>query len=165
GVPLADLNEVGRLDLTIDGADEVDPQLDLIKGGGGALLREKIVASVSGRYVVVVDDGKLSPRLGSRFALPVEVVRFGWRVHVAALERLGAASVDLRVDRGGAHVVTDEGHLILDCRFAGGIDDPPRLERELRGLPGVVETGLFLGLASWVVVAGEGGVRVIERPG
>ncbi|HEY7529219.1 MAG TPA: ribose-5-phosphate isomerase RpiA [Gemmatimonadota bacterium] len=162
GIPLTSLEETPGLDLTIDGADEVDPRLDLIKGGGGALLREKIVAVASRRNVIVVDEGKLVGRLGVRFALPVEVVRFGWRGAVAFLGGLGAAA-DLRRHRDGAPYVTDEGHYIVDCRFPGGIADAAALERSIRSRPGIVETGLFLGLASVVIVAGGDGVEVRER--
>ncbi|MFN2432370.1 MAG: ribose-5-phosphate isomerase RpiA [Gemmatimonadota bacterium] len=162
GIPLVCLDDVGTVDLTIDGADEVDPALDLIKGGGGALLREKIVASASRRNVVVADESKLVDRLGRRCALPVEVAAFGWTGHVAALERLGAR-VEPRLGPGGEPFVTAEGHRILDCRFPDGISDPPALEAQLRSRPGVVETGLFLGLTDVVVVAGASGLRVLER--
>jgi ribose 5-phosphate isomerase A len=161
GIPLTTLDETPRLDLTIDGADEVDPQLDLVKGGGGALLREKIVAAASRRTVIVVDEGKLVERLGVRFALPVEVVRFGWRGSAAFLDELGAA-VDLRRHRDGRPYVTDEGHYIVDCRFPGGIADPAGLDRTIRSRPGVVETGLFLGLASTVIVARAQGIEMLE---
>ncbi len=164
GIPLTDLDESPNVDLTIDGADEIDPRLDLVKGGGGALLREKIVARASGRNVIVADDSKLVDRLGRRCALPVEVVAFGWRTHLPALEGLGA-EVTLRPARGGEPFRTDEGHLILDCRFPDGLEDAARIDRELRARPGVVETGLFLGLASALVVAAPDGVRVRERPG
>jgi ribose 5-phosphate isomerase A len=163
GIPLTTLEETPRLDLAIDGADEVDPRLDLIKGGGGALLREKIVAAASRRNVIVVDEGKLVERLGVRFALPVEVVRFGWRGAAAFLEELGAAA-DLRRHRDGRPYVTDEGHHIVDCRFPGGIADAAGLDRVIRSRPGVVETGLFLGLATLVIVARRIGVEVLERP-
>jgi ribose 5-phosphate isomerase A len=163
GVEILELDGTFELDLAIDGADEVDPRLDLIKGGGGALLREKIVAAASRRNVIVVDEGKLVERLGVRFALPVEVVRFGWRGAAAFLEELGAAA-DLRRHRDGRPYVTDEGHHIVDCRFPGGIADAAGLDRVIRSRPGVVETGLFLGLATLVIVARRIGVEVLERP-
>lgn len=163
GIPLAELDEVGRIDLTLDGADEVDPALDLVKGAGGALLREKIVACASRRNVIVVDERKLVERLGTRARLPVEVVRFGWRTQAAALEELGAAEVELRRSAGGEPHLTDEGHYLLDCRFAEGIADAAALERQIRARPGIVETGLFLGLADTVVVGTAGGVRLLER--
>jgi len=161
GIPLTTLDEHPVVDLTIDGADEVDPQLNLIKGGGGALLREKIVAQASRREIIVVDEGKLSPALGTRWPVPVEVVPFGWRVQVAYLESLGAEVV-LRRDDGGGPFRTDQGNLILDCRF-GPIADPARLAARLSGRAGIVEHGLFLGLATDVIVAGRQGVRHLRR--
>ncbi|HUH13816.1 MAG TPA: ribose-5-phosphate isomerase RpiA [Longimicrobiales bacterium] len=164
GIPLASLEQVPKLDIVVDGADEVDGELRLIKGLGGALLWEKIVASAADRMVVIVDEGKLVERLGERSPLPVEVVPFGWSVHVPALLELGAAP-ELRRAPGGEPFVTDGGHYILDCRFPSGIADPEGIERALRARPGIVESGLFLGMASAVVVGGEDGVRVLERGG
>lgn len=154
GIPLATLEERPVLDLTIDGADEVDPRGDMIKGHGGALLWEKIVAAASQRYVIVVDRSKLVSRLGERFAVPVEVVRFGWNTHHAAVEALGGTAT-LRRGAGGEPFVTDAGHVILDCHFAGGIEDPAAVHAALRTRPGIVETGLFLGMAPEVIVGGE----------
>lgn len=161
GIPLATMDEQPRLDLTLDGADEVDPQLELIKGLGGALLWEKIVASASERLVIVVDESKLVDRLGTKSPLPVEVVPFGWRTLIAPIRAMGAEPT-LR-EAGGAPLVTDGGHYILDCRFPGGMDDPVAVDAELRRWPAVVESGLFLGMAETVVVGGAGGVRVLER--
>ena len=161
GIPLATLDEVPRLDLTLDGADEVDPGLELIKGLGGALLWEKIVASATERLVIVVDESKLVDRLGTRSPLPVEVVPFGWRTVVPAIEALGGEPALRRSD--GDPFVTDGGHYILDCGFAGGIEDPAGLEDALRRWPAVVETGLFIGMAATVVVAAPEGTRVLER--
>ncbi|GAB4306716.1 MAG: ribose-5-phosphate isomerase RpiA [Candidatus Bipolaricaulota bacterium] len=161
GIPLTTLDEHPVLDLTIDGADEVDPALNLIKGGGGALLREKIVAQASRREAIVADEGKLSPALGTRCALPVEVVPFGWGAQVRYLESLGA-EVALRAGPGGEPFRTDHGNLILDCRF-GPLADPHRLARELDGRAGIVAHGLFLGLATDLFVAGPSGVRHRER--
>ncbi len=161
GVPLATLDDVTRLDLTIDGADEVDPDLALIKGAGGALLREKIVASVSDRLVIVVDSSKLVERLGA-FDLPVEVTPFAVSVATPALEATGCR-VTLRRGAEGAPFVTDEGNAMLDCAY-GAIDDPRALAQRLNAIVGVVEHGLFLDMADTVIVGRAGGVEVIERP-
>jgi len=147
--------------LTIDGADEVDPNLDLIKGGGGALLREKIVAQASRREIIVVDESKLSPALGTRWAVPVEVVPFGWRTQALYLESLGA-DVNLRQDRNRKTFTTDQGNLILDCQF-GPLSQPADLAAKLNSRTGIVEHGLFLDLATDLIVAGAEGVRHIER--
>jgi ribose 5-phosphate isomerase A len=151
GIPLTTLNDHPAIDMTIDGADEVDPSGDLIKGGGGALLWEKIVAAATREYVIIVDPSKLVDRLGEGFPLPVEVMPFGWRTHVAAIEALAAVPT-LRTGDDGAPFTTDGGHYILDCRFEGGIDDPGLVDRTLVGRPGVVETGLFLGMHPEVIV-------------
>jgi ribose 5-phosphate isomerase A len=154
GIPLTTLNDRPQVDLTIDGADEVDPSGDLIKGGGGALLWEKIVAAASRRYVIIVDSAKLVERLGERFPLPVEVVPFGWRTHLDAIRTLGAEPV-LRTDRDEQPVLTDGGHVLLDCRFPSGIENARLVERVLRARPGVVETGLFLGMQPQVIVGAK----------
>ncbi|HET6202497.1 MAG TPA: ribose-5-phosphate isomerase RpiA [Planctomycetota bacterium] len=162
GIPLVSFDDVPSLDLAIDGADEVDPRWNLIKGGGGALLREKVVASASRRTTIVVGAEKLVPRLG-RFPLPVEVVRFAWRPAAKALEALGCRP-ELRRDPAGGAYVTDEGHGILDCRFEG-IDDPAALDAAIDRIPGVVETGIFVGLVHRLVVGhGDGRVEVLDRP-
>ena len=167
GIPLATLDETPHLHLTVDGADEIDDQLRMIKGGGGALLREKIVATASDRMVVIADDRKLVETLG-KFPLPVEVVRFG----VAATHRLVEAmaaeagcegEITLRKGKGREPFVTDEGNLILDCAF-GRIPEPEVLAFALKRVPGVVEHGLFLGVADLAIVAGDSGVRLLERP-
>jgi ribose 5-phosphate isomerase A len=160
GIPLTTLDDHPRVDLTIDGADEVDPSMNLIKGGGGALLREKIVAQASRREIIVVDESKLSPVLGTKWAVPVEVIPFGWRSQALYLESLGATVVLRQQD--GAPYSTDQGNLILDCNF-GTIPDPYALASRLDGRAGIVEHGLFLGLASEVIVAGSGGVRCLTR--
>jgi ribose 5-phosphate isomerase A len=161
GIPLVDLDDVRQLDIALDGADEVDPRLDLIKGLGGALLCEKIVASAAARFIVVVDESKLVRRLGERAPVPVEVVPFGWRTLLQRFERVGAQPrLRLRADAGEFR--TDGGHLIIDCAFPHGIADAADTERALRAPAGVVETGLFLGMASTVVVGGPG-VRVLDR--
>lgn len=160
GIPMLDEELPRALDVTIDGADEVDPDLNLIKGGGGAQLREKIVAEASARELIVVDETKLSPRLGTHHALPVEVLEFGWSSQARYLESLGA-TVTVRTGSDGQRFRTDQGNLILDCGF-GPIADLPALARHLDGRAGLVGHGLFLGLASAVVVASAAGVRWIR---
>jgi len=149
GIPLTTLEAHPQIDLDIDGADEIDPTLNLIKGGGGAFLREKVVASVSRRFVVIGDSEKQVARLG-KFPLPVEVIPFAQALIKPRIERLGA-SVSLRRHSDGTVYVTDEGHHILDCTF-GEIADPPGLATELRSFPGVVEHGLFIGMAEMAVI-------------
>lgn len=163
GIPLTSVSgETSYMvDLTIDGADEVDPHLNLIKGGGGALLREKIVAQASRREIIVVDESKLSPALGTRWPVPVEVVPFGWRSQAAYLESLGAQPV-LRRNSDGTPFKTDQGNLILDCHF-GPISQPAQLAARLSERAGIVEHGLFLGLATDVIVATSQGIRHIKR--
>ncbi|MGE3247642.1 MAG: ribose-5-phosphate isomerase RpiA [Beijerinckiaceae bacterium] len=165
-IPLTTLDETPELDLTIDGADEFDPQLSLIKGGGGALLREKIVAGASKSMIVITDASKEVAVLG-RFPLPVEIVPFGLGATRVAVGRVlkGAGCsgpVALRQAASGQNFVTDGGHFILDCAL-GRIPDPAKLALALNAVPGVVETGLFIGMASAIVVAGENGVRVLEK--
>jgi ribose 5-phosphate isomerase A len=152
GIPLTTLDEHPVVDLTIDGADEVDPHLNLIKGGGGALLREKMVAQASRREIIVVDESKLSPVLGTRWPLPVEVIPFGWRAQAVYLESLGAEP-RLRCHSDGTPFKTDQGNLILDCYF-GPISRPAELAARLSERAGIVEHGLFLGLATDLIVAG-----------
>ena len=161
-IPMMDDSIPHSVDLTIDGADEVDPYLQLIKGGGGALLREKIVAQSSARVVIVVDESKLSERLGTNFPLPVEVLNFGWRSQSQYIESQGAR-VSVRKHSDGTTFLTDSGNLILDCEF-GPIPDPRALALKLGGRAGIVEHGLFLGVASDLIVAGENGLRHLERP-
>ncbi len=160
GIPMLDDDLPRAVDLTIDGADEVDPALDLIKGGGGALLREKIVAQASRRQVIVVDESKLSPRLGTHWPLPVEVMEFGWRSQARFLAELGAEAVPRQ--RNGALFRTDQGNMILDARF-GPIADPPALSVTLGARAGIVEHGLFIGIAHDLVIAGATGVRHVRR--
>lgn len=159
GIPLLDLDDVERLDLAVDGADEVDPHLNLIKGLGGALLWEKIVESAADRFVVVVDESKLVQRLGEKAPVPVEVVPFGWRSLLPHFAAAGARP-ELRMN-GDKPFVTDGGHHIVDCHFAGGIEDAAATAVLLRSRAGVVETGMFIGMATSVVVAGTD-VRVLE---
>jgi ribose 5-phosphate isomerase A len=149
------------IDVTIDGADEVDPELNLIKGGGGALLREKLVAQATGREIIVVDESKLSDRLGTKHVLPIEVLPFGWRSQARFLESLGA-KYTMRQTPQGAEYRTDQGNMILDCDF-GPISDAEKLARELEARAGIVEHGLFLNLSYRVVVASPNGVRELAR--
>ncbi len=164
GVPLTTLADRPALDLSVDGADEVAPNLDLVKGLGAALLREKIVAAAARRRVIVVDAGKLVDRLGTRAPLPIAVVPFAWQVHLDPLRALGGEPV-LRRDAAGRAVVSDDGLYLVDCRFPAGIARPEALEAALRARAGVVATGLFLGMTEAVYVAGPHGVEVRERPG
>ncbi len=164
GIPLVGLEEVERVDLCIDGADEVDPALNLIKGGGGALLREKIVMASSAHSVIVVDGRKLVGRLGEKFLLPLEVLPFGWNFTARAVKALGGEAM-LRKNEEGGFFRTDNGNFILDCRFPG-IPDPASLEGSLNRIPGVLENGLFVGLAGLVLVGMEdGSVEERRRPG
>ena len=165
GVPTTTLDDEPHLQLTIDGADEIGPQLTLIKGGGGALLREKIVAAASDHMIVIADESKCVPVLGA-FPLPIEVMPFGLTATrnaiTAALKSLGLpADVTLRTGSAGLAFVTDGGHFILDAAL-GRIPDPKTLAGRLAAIPGVVEHGLFLGLARTAIVAGPSGIRVIE---
>lgn len=166
GVPLTTLEEIDRLDLTVDGADEIDPNLELIKGGGGALLREKIVAAASDRMIVIADESKWVETLG-RFPLPIEVVPFGLGATRRAIEAVFAQNgvsgeMDIRKAKDGHAFVTDGGHWIIDARL-GRIPDSPKLAASLNLIPGVVEHGLFIGLARTAVLAGPQGIRVVER--
>jgi ribose 5-phosphate isomerase A len=160
GIPLTTLDEVQQIDVTIDGADEVDPQLRLIKGGGGALLREKIVASATKKLVIIADSSKQVSMLG-KFPVPVEVIKFAEALVAKEIAALGAA-VTTRLDSSGRKFITDEGNHILDCRF-GQIPDPPALARSLESIPGVVEHGLFIGMASIALIAK--GDQVLELQG
>ena len=168
GIPLSTLDETPELDLTVNGADEIDRELRLIKGGGGALLREKIVATASDRMVVIADESKVVDTLGA-FPLPVEVVRFGLLATMRAIEAISAeagcrGTVTLRPGTGDAPFVTDQGNLVVDCAF-GTIPEPEVLAFALKRVPGVVEHGLFFGLADLAIVAGNGGVKALRRPG
>lgn len=167
GIPLATLEEIERIDLVIDGADEVAPDLTLIKGGGAAQTREKIIAALAVDFTVVVDEGKLVEKLGSRHPVPVEVLPFAQAPVARAIERLGGKPALRMGVRKAGPVVTDQGNLVIDVHFAD-IPDPARLERELKLIPGALENGLFVGLARRVLVAslveGVPHVREIRRP-
>lgn len=159
GIKLRELDDVDRLDLAIDGADEVDPDKNLIKGGGGAHLRERIVAAVANELVVIVDEKKLVDQLGSTFPLPVEVVQLGWRHAAKRLEATGA--VTQQRERDGKPFITDNGNYIVDCKY-DGIADPHALAQRLDSTVGVVDHGLFIGMAGRIVVANsDGEVRII----
>lgn len=161
GIPVTTLEEDPHVDVAVDGADEVDPQGRLIKGMGGALLREKIVAHAAGGLVVIVDEGKVVSRLGTRSPLPVEVVPFGWTLHPPAMEALGGRP-EVRRDASGEPLRTDNGHYLLDVSFPDGIEDPEAMDAALSRRPGVVETGFFFSLTREVVVSGASGVRILE---
>ena len=160
GIPLVNLAEAGTLDMCIDGADEVAPDLDLIKGYGRALVREKVVAASSRFLIILVGKEKLVPRLGARGKLPVEVVPFALSLCEARLRKLGHRPVPYR--KGGSLFITDNGNHILDCEI-GPIADAAKLEREILDIPGVVDTGLFLGMASRVLVGETDSFRLIEE--
>ena len=160
-IPLCSLDDQPDIDVTIDGADEVDPDLNLIKGGGGALLREKVVAQASRQNVIIVDDSKLSARLGTKWALPVEVIPFAAKTEASFLESLGA-SVSIRSQGDGSNFKTDQNNLILDADF-GPISDLAKLAAQLNGRAGIVEHGLFLELASDLIVAESNGIRHLKR--
>jgi ribose 5-phosphate isomerase A len=165
GIPLTTLDDTLELDLTVDGADELDGDLRLIKGGGGALLREKIVASASDRLIVIADSSKRVPVLGA-FPLPVEVVRFGAKATRGMIEALAAdvgceGDIRLRLGADGQPFLTDGGNYIYDCAFRR-IEEPELLDEALKVVPGVVENGLFLGLADMAILAGPQGLEVIE---
>ena len=160
GIPIVDLNECSRVDITIDGADQVDDRFDMIKGGGGALIREKLVAIASDREVIVVDRSKLVSQLGGPVPLPVEVLPFGWRLASRFLQELGG--VPRLRQSGGVPFESDNGNYILDCDF-GAIPDAGTLEKRVRQVPGVVESGLFVGLADMLIIGSESGVEIRER--
>jgi ribose 5-phosphate isomerase A len=162
GLPLVTLDSHPTVDITIDGADEVSPELDLIKGLGGALLREKMVANASRRLFIAVDDTKLVTRLGTRAPVPVAVLPFGYQTHLEWLRQLGADPA-VRRNANGQPFVTDDGCLVLDLHFAGGIAAPASLEHVLDTRPGLVESGLFLGMADAVYVGTPHGVRLLRR--
>lgn len=161
GVPLTSFDAHPVIDITIDGADEVDPELNLIKGGGGALLREKVLAQSSRRNIIIVDESKLSDRLGTRWALPVEVIPFARRTEEAYLISLGATP-NLRIDDKGRPVLTDQKNLIYDAAF-GPIADPQGLAAKLNDRSGIMAQGLFIGLAHEVIVAGSDDIRHMTR--
>lgn len=160
-IPLTSLNEINEIDLTIDGADEVDDQLNVIKGGGGALLREKVVAQTSKREIIVVDESKISKQLGEKWHVPVEVLKFSFQLEKRFLESLGASVVLRKTDDGNPYV-TDENNYILDANF-GIISSPGDLARKLEARAGIVEHGIFVGLVHEVIVASSNGIKSIKK--
>ena len=160
GIPLATLEEQPSLDLAIDGADEIEiSTLNLIKGAGGALLQEKLVEVSAGRFIVIADESKKVDKLGGKFAIPVEVVQFGWKSTVGRLEALGCEPVRRLTDSGDPYI-TDEKHFLIDCRF-GLIDDAAALGDKIKGITGVIEHGLFIGMASQCIIATATGIEVL----
>ncbi|MFD2639067.1 ribose-5-phosphate isomerase RpiA [Piscibacillus salipiscarius] len=159
GIPLTDFSEVDQLDIAIDGADEIDPAFNLIKGGGGSLLREKIVDMAADRFIVVADDRKQVDRLGA-FPLPIEVVQFGWQLTKKNIEALGCSTV-LR-EEDGQVFITNNDNYILDCQFEA-IHEPKKLHEQLKQLLGVVETGLFFDIVDDVLIGRDDGVEVLKR--
>lgn len=160
GIPLLTFDDCQTLDLTIDGADEIDLSLRLIKGGGGALLREKVLAQASLRFIVIADESKISDTLGEKWALPVEVVPFAWKTEVRFIETLGAKA-KLRTAADGSPIFTDQRNFLLDCDF-GRINNPEAIATALSSRAGIAEHGLFIGLASQAIVAGAAGIRSIK---
>ena len=169
GIPLRAFNAIDRIDLAIDGADEVDPAFQLIKGGGACHVQEKLVADRAERFIVVVDSTKLVQRLNLDFLLPVEVLPGAWVQVQSRLKSMGGVAELRMATRKAGPVVTDQGNLVLDVRFDAGISDPIALERDINNLPGVLENGLFVNLADEVLVGeisdGVAGVRSLERVG
>ncbi|NOX18172.1 MAG: ribose 5-phosphate isomerase A [Chlorobi bacterium] len=161
GIPLTNFDKDPVIDLTIDGADEVDENLNLIKGGGGALLREKVLAQASKINIIIVDESKISKRLGEKWAAPIEVIRFASAVEERFLQSLGAKT-ELRADEKCRIVVTDENNWIIDANF-GALENPDELARSLENRAGIVEHGLFIGLAHKVIVASESGIKILEK--
>ena len=161
GIPLTSLKKNHNIDITIDGADEVDRDLNLIKGGGGALLREKIVAQATNHQIIVVDDSKISVRLGEKFPLPIEVLQFGWQSHFIFLIELGGKPV-LRQIKDLTPFLTDQGNYIIDCDF-GPMNNPHSLALKLDQRAGIIGHGLFLEMASEVIVASPTGIKTLKR--
>ena len=163
GLPLTTLDETPRLDLALDGADEVDPDLNLIKGRGAAMTRERIVAAEAERFVVLVDDSKRVARLGTKMPVPVEVVPQATPTVIRRLKALGAQAAVCEGSGKDGPVVTDQGLWVVDARFDGGLDDAARTAAEIKAMPGVLDHGLFIGLATEVIVATEGGIEHVRQ--
>lgn len=161
GIPLGDLNDIAHIDVCIDGADEIDPGFDMIKGGGGALTREKLVALASARRIIIVDEPKLVGHLGETHSLPIEVLPFAWSLSARLISEVGGKPQLRQTEQ--LTFVTDNGNYILDCEF-GPINDPASLEKDINLMPGVVECGLFIGIADTLIVAFDERIEVRERP-
>jgi ribose 5-phosphate isomerase A len=161
-IPLSTLADSPLCDVTVDGADEIAPNLDLIKGLGGALLREKIVAQNSRKLIIIADESKVVPKLGTKAPLPVEVTQFGYETHEAFLKKLGA-DPKLRIAPGGMVFVTDNANYIYDCHFPGGIKNPRDIETKLEDRAGIVDCGFFLGLATTALIGTQTSVRELRR--
>jgi len=160
-IPLATFEDYQTIDVTIDGADEVDKYFNLIKGGGGALLREKILAQASKRLIIIIDESKLSPKLGDRWAVPIEVIKFSYRLEEEFIKTIPGKPI-LRKFDNGEPVITDEGNYIIDANF-GRLQNPFQLAEQLENRAGIVEHGLFLHLTNKIIVAGKDGIRVLEK--
>ena len=160
-IPLTSLEENPEIDLTIDGADEVDSELNLIKGGGGALAREKIIAHNSKKEIIIIDDSKIVKALGIDFDLPIEVLKYGWTSTKKSIEEFFGCEVDLRKILDDPYI-TDNGNYILDCAFER-IEEPEEMERDINNIPGVVENGLFVGLVDEVIVGSKQGIMTLEK--
>lgn len=160
GIPLATLEQQPRLDLAVDGVDEIDADLNLIKGAGGALLRERLVEACAERFIVIADETKRVDKLGKNCPVPVEVIRFGWKTTALRIEAIGGQPVQRCVN--SESFITDEWHYILDCQF-DSIGDVPSLANKIKCLAGVVDHGLFVDMADQAIIAGSHGVEVIER--
>lgn len=161
-IPLSTLKDHSEIDVTIDGADEVDPNLNLIKGGGGALTREKIVAYATKKEIIIVDESKLVQKLGLSFPLPIEVIPFGWYPTKLKIEEKLDCKAELRMGEEGPFT-SDNMNYILDCEFPSGIDDPVIVEKELKLIPGVVEVGLFIDLVDIVIAGTREGIKIFEK--
>lgn len=161
GIQIVDLNQYHSLDVAVDGADEIDQELNLIKGLGKALLREKIVEIHARKFIVIADSTKLVSRLGEKNPLPVEIVPFGWSAHIDWLNTLGCKA--MLWEENGKTLVTDNNNFLVKCQFVNGINAPRQLARELNNRPGIVEHGLFLDMADIVIVAGKEGVNILRR--
>ncbi|KAK8814954.1 ribose-5-phosphate isomerase [Blastocystis sp. ATCC 50177/Nand II] len=162
-IPMVSIDEVESIDIAIDGADEVDPDLQLIKGKGAALLREKSTEILTSRFVVIVDESKIVKKLGTKDALPVEIVPFGWKQTQKRLEKYGVPVLRPSKEDPSKPLVTDNGNFIIDLRFPNGIDHPAEMDRAIKQITGVVDHGLFINMATTVIVAAKDGIKVMTK--